>query len=234
MRWGDSDFYYTRKDVVEDIDRWLDGYVRIFNNKYGNSYENLESQIRRIVGDSKIDSVFLDNLMVMDYRLLDDDKYDSQSRLMDRLSSLSKELNIHIHLVVHPHKNLGYVRVDNISGTGNIANMADNIFLLSRTDRDFDRGGREFFSDYLIDDIMSSNCSNILEIAKFRARGTLVGNLVRLWFEPESNRLKNEMAEYVHYAWETPSLSVSTPSPADSPDAQSSLPFEEESQLCPF
>ena len=146
--------------------------------------------------------VLLDNLMVLDIRSLDENKYDRQAILLQRLEDLAKELNIHIHLVAHPHKSIGYIRVDDIGGSGDISNKADNIFVMSRVNNDFRTSAPDYLDRIEFDEVIRSGCTNVIEIGKFRAKGTIVGSLVKLWFEEESNRLKNDVAESVSYNWE--------------------------------
>ncbi len=65
--------------------------------------------------------------------------------------------------------------------------------------------------------------TNVIEVAKFRNKGSLVGSFAKLWFESESNRLKNELAENVIYNWNPPHI-------------ETDLPFDEpnEDEVCPF
>ena len=196
-----TDYYITADTVIPDIDSWMDDKMRLYNNNYGENFQTIEQQVRTLHGEWGVDNVLLDNLMVLDIKSLDEEKYDRQGVLMQRLVDLAKELNIHIHLVAHPHKSLGYVRIDNIGGSGDISNKADNVFIMSRVNNDFKATAGEFLEKSDLVDIVSSGCTNIIEIAKFRAKGTLMGDIVKLWFEEESNRLKNYDTENIVYNW---------------------------------
>lgn len=197
-----TDYFVTDNVVAGKIDRWIDKYLWLFNNKYGDNFTQIEEQIRKLVRDEGVDVVLLDNLMVLDIRMLDDNKYDRQAILLQKLEDMTKELNIHIHLVAHPHKSIGYIRIDNISGSGDIGNKADNIFIMSRVNNDFRASAPDYLDKYEFDEVIKSGCTNVVEIAKFRAKGTLMGSIVKLWFEDESNRLKNELAESIIYNWD--------------------------------
>lgn len=210
-----TDYYSTPDNVSPMIDRWIDKYLWLFNNKYGENFSQIEDQIRKLKEKENIDVVLLDNLMVLDLRSLEENKYDRQSVLLQKLTDLAKELNIHIHLVAHPHKSLAYIQVDNISGSGDISNKADNVFVLSRVDTGFRSAAEEYLGKVTFQDVLNSECTNIIEIGKFRSRGTLMGMVIKLWFEEESNRLKNDKAENVIYNW--------TEQPV-----QASLPYKEE------
>lgn len=197
-----TDYYSTPDHISAKIDGWIDKYFWLFNNKYGENFAQIEDQIRKLKESEDIDVVLLDNLMVLDLRSLDENKYDRQSVLLQKLTDLAKELNIHIHLVAHPHKSLAYIQVDNISGSGDISNKADNVFVLSRVDTGFRSVAEEYLGKIVYQDVINSGCSNIIEVGKFRSKGTLMGMVIKLWFEEESNRLKNNIAEQVRYGWE--------------------------------
>lgn len=197
-----TDYFVTNDYIASKIDTWIDKYFWLFNNKYGDNFSQIEEQIRKLVNENGISQIFLDNLMVLDIRMLDENKYDRQAVLLQRLEDLAKELNIHIHLVAHPHKSIGYIRIDNISGSGDIGNKADNIFIMSRVNNDFRTSAPDYLDKFEFDDVIKSGCTNVIEIAKFRAKGTLMGHIVKLWFEDESNRLKNDIAENIIYNWD--------------------------------
>lgn len=203
-----TDYFVTDDNVARKIDGWIDRYLWLFNNKYGDNFTQIEEQIRKLVREEGIDVVLLDNLMVLDIRMLDENKYDRQAILLQKLEDMAKELNIHIHLVAHPHKSIGYIRIDNISGSGDIGNKADNIFIMSRVNNDFRTSAPDYLDKFEFEDVIGCGCTNVIEIAKFRAKGTLMGSLVKLWFEEESNRLKNDQAESVIYNWNEDALSV--------------------------
>ena len=80
----------------------------------------------------------------------------------------------------------------------------------------------EYIDDAIYRDILNSGCTNVIEVAKCRNKGSLVGSLTKLWFELESNRLKNEPAENVIYNWNPPHI-------------ENNLPFDEpnEDEICP-
>lgn len=130
-------------------------------------------------------------------------KYDRQKDIMLRLHNLAIELDIHIHIVAHPRKPTGFLRVNDISGTANIADLAQNVFLLHRTNTDFFHG-LDDFDKHAAAQIEASGCTNVIEIGKCREKGATQGQFVQLWFEPESNRLVDSPDSNLRYAWEEP------------------------------
>ena len=80
-----------------------------------------------------------------------------------------------------------------------MTNIADNVFLIHRVGNDFEKRAGEFFGADKTSQYMAF--SNVLEVAKNRQMG-IVDHLVGMYYEMESRRLKNEIAEYVVYGWQ--------------------------------
>lgn len=200
-RYGQTDYYYTPDNIAYKIDKWLDMYVWLFNNKYGDNFMQISEQLRRLKETEDLDVAYFDNLMVLNYRELDQDKFERQGILLQKCEDLAKELDIHIHIVAHPNKSSGFIRVDNISGSGDISNKADNVMLLHRINQDFKNNAKNVLNTFIYNDIVTSGCTNAIEIGKFRSKGSLVGEFAKLYFEMESNRLKNNVTESISYSW---------------------------------
>ncbi len=197
-----SGFYETPDWVCDKIDPWIDKHMRIFNNKYGNDFNQIVDRIRLLKKEIDLDVVMFDNLMTLDIDSLDGDKNERQKRTMLILTDLAKELDIHIHVVAHPNKSGNFLRMNNISGTGNIPDLAQNVLILHRVNQDFMINSKEFLPNLTIQEILESKCTNCIEICKWRDKGSAVDNFIKLYFEKESNRLKNSLAENIHYNWE--------------------------------
>lgn len=233
-----NDFYYTPDHIAQKIDEWIDKYIWLFNNEYGDNAKQLELEIRKLKKEEDIDMVILDSLMVLDYEDFDGDRNEKQKNLMRMLTKLAKELNIHIHIVAHPNKSGSFLRANNISGSGHIPDLAQNIFIIHRMGLDFAKNAQDFLSHQQIDDITSSGATNVIEIVKCRDKGSATDKFIKLYFEIESNRLKNSIAEHIVYNWEE------TPTQAEIPTTMPSDPVGEfaieesydveDSEECPF
>lgn len=197
-----NNFYFTPDAICEKIDPWIDKYFWIFNNEYGNNFNQIKDKIKDLATEEGLDIVILDNLMTLDINDLDGDKNEKQKNLMYELTVLAKKMNIHIHIVAHPNKSGNFLRPNNISGSGNIPDLAQNVIIAHRINQDFEVNAREFLTSRTIDDILQSKCTNCLEICKCRDKGSATDHFINLYFEMESNRLKNDIAEHIHYGWE--------------------------------
>lgn len=194
-----DDYYYVDDSLKEVIKKWLDGKLFIYNNNIGNKAKDIIEQLKLCIIKNNIKVLILDNLMSMDIRNLGDNKYETQSILVQKLSALAKELNIHIHFVCHPRKATSFLRKEDIAGTGDLTNIADNVYIMHRVNEDFKVRTKEMFK--WKDDNPAYQYTNILEICKNREYGwqdTMVG----MYFEKESKRLLNSPNEIKKYGWE--------------------------------
>ena len=194
-------FYYTPDHISEKIDKWIDDYFWIFNAEYKNNFKQIIDKVRELKEKEDLDMIILDNLMTLEIDDLDGDKNDRQKNLMYMLTQLAKELNIHVHIVAHPNKSGTFLRPNNISGTGHIPDLAQNVFILHRINRDFAQNAKDFLSSSTLNEIEESRCTNCIEICKCRDKGSAVDKFIHLYFELESNRLKNNISENIIYNW---------------------------------
>ena len=235
-----NDFYYTPDHIAQKIDEWIDKYIWLFNNEYGENAKQLELEIRKLKKEEDIDMVILDSLMVLDYEDFDGDRNEKQKNLMRMLTKLAKELNIHIHIVAHPNKSGQFLRANNISGSGHIPDLAQNIFIIHRMGLDFSKNAQDFLSSQTINDITDSGATNVIEIVKCRDKGSATDKFIKLFFEIESNRLKNSIAEHIVYNWEEQPVQGELTQPTTMPsDPSNEFVLEtnyevEDSEECPF
>lgn len=229
-------FYYTPENICDKIDPWIDKFFWIFNNEYKNNFSQIIGEVRALKKRENIDFIILDNLMTLDIDDLDGDKNDRQKNLMYTLTCLAKELNIHIHIVAHPNKSGTFLRPNNISGSGHIPDLAQNVFILHRINRDFAVNAKDFLTSATIHEIQDSRCSNTIEICKCRDRGSAVDTFIKLYFEPESRRFKDSIAESIIYGWQDELGEISSKNPQISdfqPTVEEQTAKEFEASLSP-
>lgn len=194
-----ENFYTVPDKVKEQINKWLEGKLYIYNNKLGTKIENVLSAIKDCIEQNKINMVILDNMMSLDLASVGGDRYEKQTALVLALCELAKKYKIHIHFVCHPRKSIGFLRKNDISGTADITNSADNVFIIHRVNSDFrrftkqDLGLKEENPIYLF--------NNVIEICKNRDLG-ISDEFIGLYFEKESKRFLNTKEENKRYGWE--------------------------------
>lgn len=191
--------YNVPIEIQREIAHWMDGKFYLYNNKYGNAYTRIKEAMIEKVKAERLDLVVLDNLMAMDIHDLSDSKWDAQTRFVLEVHDIAETYNIHVAFVAHPRKSVGFLRLNDISGTADLANAVDEAFLVHRKNKDFDRLFAQDMGKIELSQL--DDATNVLEIAKDRNQGTQ-DVFVPLWYEYESKRLKNDKAESVRFGWQ--------------------------------
>ena len=197
-------YYKTPPRIQKMVAEWLDGHFWLYNNLYGNDFKALLEVFEKAIDKNKLDLIVIDNLMALDTENLSDDKYKAQTKFVLSLKDLAVRKNIHILFVAHPRKAQGFLRLDDVSGTADLANAVDNAFIIHRVNNDFKRLTKAMF--FWKDDNELYDADNVIEIAKDRDGGNC-DVFVPLWYEPETKRLKNDPTENVIYGWNYPDIS---------------------------
>ena len=132
-------YYYTPKEIADRIDGWWKGKFFLYDNRVAGAGDEdsiisvFEYAVRRFGC-----CVFLvDNLMTARFNdQSDKDFYRAQSRFTGRLVEFAKKNEVHVHLVAHPRKGDNdkkkLLTADDIGGSADITNRADNAFSLER------------------------------------------------------------------------------------------------------
>lgn len=180
---------------------WLDKKFWLYNNEYGFNFEAVADQFKRKIEKDKLDLLILDNLMTFDISGMSDNKFEAQTKFILTLQGeIAKPYNVHILFVAHPRKAMGFLRLDDISGTADLGNAVDNAFIVHRVNADFRRLTKQMFG--WKDDNPIYDATNVIEIAKDRDNGTM-DYFIPLYYEPETKRLKNSRSENKIYGWNT-------------------------------
>ena len=188
---------FYRPKYKDKILYWLDTRLFIYDNELGNKKDTLLESIQDVVERKNVKVIIIDNLMSIE--LSNQNKYDEQSILIKELSSLAKKLNIHIHFVCHPRKVMTFLRKNDISGTADLTNIADNVFILHRVGDDFKNSIKE--AKHLKEDNPIFQFTNVIEICKNREYG-VQDVFVGMYYEKETKRLLDHENEKRHYGWE--------------------------------
>lgn len=201
---GMDNAYEANEDCIDRIADWTEGKFFLYNNNYGTNSCQLLSDIKECIQKNKVRYVILDNLMTVDISDKSGDKNERQKQLCLELSSLAKSENVHIIIVAHPRKeaNNALLRKESISGTQDLSNIAQNVFLIHRVTDDFEKRASDFWGKEKVNKMMLEGYGNVIEVAKNRSYG-VVDYVVGLYYEIETRRFKNSRAENIHYDWES-------------------------------
>lgn len=192
-------YYNVQRKYQEHIAKWLDRNFWLYNNEYGFDFQAVAEQFKRKIEADKLDLLILDNLMTFDISSMSENKFEAQTKFILALQGeIAKPYNVHIMFVAHPRKAMGFLRLDDISGTADLGNAVDNAFIVHRVNQDFKRLSKQMFG--WKDDNPIYQATNVIEIAKDRDGGVM-DYFIPLYYEPETKRLKNYSAENKVYGW---------------------------------
>lgn len=205
--------YFCVDEVKPQIRSWMRGKFYLYNNKCGNNFKLIATKLRDIIQRLSADLVIIDNMSILDLSDITDDrradKWDQQKLFVETLKNLAEICNCHIIFVAHPRKAAGFLRLDDVGGSGSLGNLVDNAFIVHRVNRDFLRGYKR---DILgipenskkkddDEDGYEYGGDNCVEVVKERETG-IQDLFIPLWYERETRRLKNYDNELVIYKWD--------------------------------
>jgi len=165
----------TPEEVVKTF-AWLSQYVLILNSTQETSQLEIFDAFEYAARRNGVEFFIVDSLMRINLPGADKDKYEAQKEFMNRVCDFSKNFDCHCHIVAHPRKGgSDSDRLDkvDISGSGDITNLADNVLIMWRPDEDEKK---------------ENDPDGILYVKKNREFGEDGG--VRLYFDKKSKRFR--------------------------------------------
>lgn len=227
-----SEYAYEVEDRVYDrIVDWLDGKFFLFNNNYGNKFEQVISDLEEVV-KSGVQLIVIDNLMALQISGLSGDKNEKQKQFILDVVEFAKKKNVHVVVVCHPRKESGaqtLLRKESIAGSSDLSNAVQNVAIVHRCGEDFCKRASEFFGKDKAEKYMEY--SNVVEICKNRSYG-VVDYLVGMYYEIETKRFKNYVSEHLIYGWQEQPKQVSFD--YIEKEENNTMPFEEKFGDAPF
>lgn len=190
-------YWYVPEMTARAIDDWLDGNFVLYNNEYSSSWTQLFHDMQELLALG-FRFFILDNLMSLDIDIIDGDGNKKQKALITQICQFSKKNKIHLILVAHPRKVSTFIRKTDISGTSDLTNAVDNVFIVHRVNNDFKKLGGDFLGEAYIKRFF--DYGNVVEVAKNRLMG-IQDLLVGMYYEMESRRFKNTVDEKRIYGW---------------------------------
>ena len=192
-------YFWLEPDVKKQINEWIDQKLFIYNNNIGKKTEQIFNALDDCIRVKGVDLVILDNLMSIDLEATSYNKNEKQSSFIQMVVDFAKQYNVHIILVAHPRKSIGFLRKDDIAGTSDLTNAVDNVFIIHRVNKDFERLTKQTFGWRQDNPIYDFD--NVIEVCKNRDFG-IQDQFYGLYYEKESKRFKNEIDEQKRYGWE--------------------------------
>lgn len=211
-----ENYYFCKDEVKPKIAEWIGERFHLYNNNHGSNFKQIAVCLHKIIQDLKSDLVIIDNMSILDLSDITEDrrsdKWDQQKLFVETLKNIAMLCRCHIVFVVHPRKTSGFLRLNDVGGSGAIGNLVDNAFIVHRANKDFFRGYRRDIcgvpdtankkksdEEYCGEDGIMGD--NVIEIAKERETG-IQDVFLPLWYERETKRLKGSPDEYTVYGWD--------------------------------
>lgn len=206
--------YCLKPGIEEKLDAMLTEKFAIYDNDFGTDWEVVYNTIYEWVKEKGASVAIIDNLMALDIHGTSAEKYDIQSKIVKRFSAMAKELNIHVHFICHPRKTEAFPRKGDISGTADITNCADNVFMVHRVNADFMSRYKTVYPKLEI----PPDVSTVVEIMKNRDLG-VVDELIMLYFDKRSKTMSDIKGLPPQHAWSEKLEQISMTSfiPVDNP-----------------
>lgn len=163
---------------------WTDNRLWIYNHLGQVRWQKMVAVCRYAVEKHQIQHIVIDSLMKCG---LAEDDYNGQKQFVDQLCVVSRDNNVHIHLVSHAKKaqdeDAPPNKMDN-KGTGTMADLVDNVIVVwanKKKEKEKAKPAEKQSTDVL-------SMPDQLVIVEKQRHGEFEGR-IKLWFDPKSLQL---------------------------------------------
>jgi twinkle protein len=126
---------HPSQEAIENAVNYLSKYIHLVNCAEMMSKDHLFDLFEYAVKRYGTNTIIIDSLMRI--TMNDVDKNAEQKAFVNKCTSFAKQHNVHIHLVAHlrkPYSAGGKLSTEkfDVAGSGDITNLADNVFIIDR------------------------------------------------------------------------------------------------------
>lgn len=205
------------KDTRQQVREWCKGRLFLhkdtnLDNRDSTILDEMEMMCRR----RGVKNFVIDNMMMIDFDCDEKEVLRKQKEFMLKLLSFAKRHNAFVTLVIHPHK-LDFPRrltVGDISGSGNVTNLAHYVFSLYKYTESDKEGSKNKRGEYYKGK-EPKNHDVVLDVLKNRITG-FTGTGCELNFDYQSYRFYNTTDElWKRYGWNKDNTPLPTNDPKD-------------------
>lgn len=182
--------YVVDAESAVKIHAWYDAKCYLYDDTVlagKEEQEALPDVVRKAIVQYGCKVILLDNLMTAMQDDMARDFYRQQSEFVRELATIARQYEVIIFLVAHPRKSNGYTfRNDDVSGSGNITNLAHMVLNYTDPLNDDDPGDQ------------------ILQVTKNRLTGRTNMKGIPLWFQESSKRISEVENDFSwRFGWES-------------------------------
>lgn len=140
-------FFDVKQEAAKLINEWWKGRMFLTDIRRENAHNerNILNLFEYAYRRYNCDTFLVDNIMTAE--LSDAQKvgyWQAQSSFVGRLVAFAKARDVHVHLVAHPRKTEKRIENDDVGGSGDITNRADNVFKIERVkEEERDQAGHD-------------------------------------------------------------------------------------------
>jgi len=124
--------YYIRKHIKAKLRDWYMNKFFLYDSMQASTTEDILRVFEYAARRYGCKIFYVDNLMTTMYEGIDRDYYRKQSEFVGRLKDFALSFRSHVHIVAHPRKYIGELKKQDIGGSIDITNRADNVFRVVR------------------------------------------------------------------------------------------------------
>lgn len=133
-------YIYIKPEVLEKASKWYGDKFYLFDTQLSDRADDIFDVFEYAVKRHDVKVFVIDNLMTVNYSSSSSDFYMKQSEFVGKIISFAQKFNVHVHLVAHPRKTSGELTKQDVAGTGDITNKANNVFMVKRLKSDEKNG----------------------------------------------------------------------------------------------
>lgn len=160
---------FVKEEKAIELEKKYGNKIYIYNNEVQKDINTLLYAMEELRKTQKINVFFLDNFMQIDMK--NENIFQEQTEIMEKLRTFAVNKKVHIHLVAHPRKTERFqtrLTLYDIAGSSNIVNKAYNIISILRVDtiKKEDRDYKKLEEELLKEGYDIKNTSTVLEVLK--------------------------------------------------------------------
>ncbi len=183
-------YYKLKPFASKNITEWMDNKLYLYN-KQDYSAREILSTMRMLAKRKGVRVFILDNLMKID---IEDggNELSSQKKFVNELKIFALQYNAIVHLVAHPRKPQVDSKITkfDVAGSGDITNLADYVFAISRTSEEDKRKYQEYVENPTKNKPMVDPRDAIITLLKDRPTGTS-DKSAAMYFDKKRRRFYN-------------------------------------------
>lgn len=192
--------YSVKDEVIPLISEWYSGKAYLYNNRVNTEDDGGETILKTLENAVKqygCQTLIIDNLMTAMSDDTASDYYRQQSEFVRKLADMAKRMGVLIVLVAHPRKTgNAEIITDDVSGSGNITNLADVVLCYTRPKQESKKGKKQ-------EELEEDDGKRVLKVLKNRLNGKINTKGIPMYFEESSKRISAAHGRFdIEVGWE--------------------------------